>query len=203
MESLGEAYTSSRFEGRDPRRVYAGAALAATGVLAIVAGVLVVATPLGDLLGAGGRFASRTLGGVLAGLGIPASLLGVVVVLPASRRERLGVVAGTACCVAGVWLFTRAYPMRWTTGADALAFPTTMTYFVGGCVAFWFVLTAVADYRVRNNPTGTVDLELEREGRTRTVQLSRDEYRRYKRAVRSDGGETEQVIRELESRFEE
>ena len=203
MESLGDAYGASRWEGRDPRRVYAGGALFAVGVLAVVAAIVVGTGSVNGLVGAADVVAAQGIAGVLGGLGIPALMVGVVVVLPASRRDRLGVLAGTALCLAGVWLFTRGYPQRWTDGPDPLAFPTMLTYFLGGCVAFWFVFTAVADFRVRNNPTGTVRLELKRRGETRTVQVSRDEYRRYQRAIRGDGGETEQVIRELESRFED
>lgn len=202
MESLGDAYDGSRWDGRDPRRVYAGVALLAAGVAAIVAGILVVTTPLSALFDATTTTAAQSVAGVLAGLGVPASLAAVVVVLPATRRERLGVLAGTALCVVGVALFARAYPGQWTGTANSLAFPTTVVYFLGGAVAFWFVFTAVASYRVRNNPHGTVQVELKHRGETRTVELSRDEYTEYKRAMRSDGGETEQVIRELEERFE-
>lgn len=203
MESLGDAYAGTRWEGRDPRRVCAGAALFALGVVAVVAGIVVGTGSVDGLVGAADTVEAQGIAGVVAGLGIPALMLGVVFVLPASRRERLGVLAGTLLCVAGVWLFTRAYPTRWAGTADSLAFPTTLTYFLGGCVAFWFVFTAVADFRVRNNPTGTVRMELTRQGETKTVQVPRNEYRQYRDAIRSDGGETEQVIRELESRFDD
>ncbi|ACV47141.1 MULTISPECIES: DUF7139 domain-containing protein [Halomicrobium] len=203
MESLGDAYGGSRWNGRDPRRVYAGVVLFAVGVLAVVVGILIVTTPLGTLLGADSATESQSLAGVLAGLGVPASLASVVVVLPATRRERVGVLAGTLLCVVGVGLFAYAYPARWTGTAQSLAFPTTTVYFLGGSLAFWFVFTAVAGYRIRNNPHGTVRLELRREGETRTVELSRQEYSEYKQVVRGDGGETEQVIRELEERVDE
>ncbi|QGA81288.1 hypothetical protein [Halomicrobium sp. LC1Hm] len=203
MESLGDAYGGSRWNGRDPRRVYAGVVLFAVGVLAVVVGILIVTTPLGTLLGADSATEAQSLAGVLAGLGVPASLASVVVVLPSTRRERVGVLAGTLLCVVGVGLFAYAYPTRWTGTAQSLAFPTTMVYFLGGSLAFWFVFTAVAGYRIRNNPHGTVRLELRREGETKTVELSREEYAEYKQVVRGDGGETEQVIRELEERVDE
>lgn len=203
MESLGDAYTGSRWEGRDPRRIAAGAALFVVGMVAIVAAIVVGTGSVNGLVGAESVVAAQGIAGIIAGLGIPALMVGVVVVLPASRRERLGVVAGTLCCFAGVWLFTQAYPHRWTDGPDPLAFPTMVTYFLGGCVAFWFVFTAIADFHVRNNPTDTVRMELKREGDTRTVQVSREEYKQYRNAIRGDGGQTEDVIRELESRFDD
>lgn len=203
MESLGDAYSERALPGRDPRRVVAGAALFAAGALAVVVGMLLVTTPLSALAGASGEQAAQRLAGLLAGLGIPAALLGVVAVLPARRHERAGAVVGAAVCVLGVALFWHAYPVRWTGSGQSLAFETSMVYFLGGCIAFWFVLTAIADYRTRNNPYGTVELELTRQGRTRTVEVSRREYQQYRRAIRGDGGENEQVIRELESRFED
>ncbi|MFB6308483.1 MAG: hypothetical protein ABEH35_04060 [Haloarculaceae archaeon] len=203
MESLGEAYTDSRWADRDPRRVFAGLALFVAGTLTIVVGILAVTTPLSAAVGASGEQAAQKLAGVLAGVGIPAVLLGVVAVLPSRRRERLGVLAGATLCLAGVGLFEYAYPTRWTGTGESLAFPTAMVYFLGGSIAFWFVLRTVADFRTRNNPRGTVELELTREGRTRTVEVSHDEYQRYRQAIRGDGGETEQVVRELESRFDD
>jgi len=200
MENLGDAYGGSRFDGRDPRRVYAGATVAVVGALAVVVGLLVVTTPLSDWLGASDLRAAEKLAGTLGGLGIPAMLLGVVAVLPSSRRENVGVVVGAACCLVGIALFQVAYPQQWTTGAETLAFETAMAYFVGTALAFWFVFTAMASARTRNNPQGMVRLELTRQGKSRTVTVSPEEYKRYARAVRSDGGEREQVIRELESR---
>jgi len=203
MENLGEAYTGRRREGRDPRRIYAGGALCVVGALTVIAGVLVVTTPLSDLLGVSDLRAAEKLAGTLGGLGIPAMFLGVVAVLPSSRREQVGVVLGTGFCLVGIALFQAAYPERWTTGAETLAFETSMAYFLGAGLAFWFVFTAMASFRTRNNPQGMVKLELTRQGESKTVRVSPEEYQRYAKAVRSDGGETEQIIRELESRADE
>jgi len=203
MERLDDAYGDTPFQGRNPRRVYAGVALGAAGALAVVLAILVVTTPLSDLLGAADLRAAERLAGTLGGLGAPAMFLAVVAVLPSSRREQAGVVAGSAACLVGVWLFRTAYPHSWTTGATTLAFETTMAYFLGVCVAFWFVFRTMARFRVRNNPRDTVRLELTHQGGTKTVEVSPEEYRRYAEAIRSDGGETDEIIRELESRAED
>ena len=200
MENLGDAYGGRRWEGRDPRRVYAGATLGGLGALAVVLALLVVTTPLSDLLGLADLRAAEKLAGTLGGLGIPAMFLGVVAVLPSSRREQVGVLVGAGLCLVGIGLFQVAYPERWTTGAETLAFETAMAYFLGAALAFWFVFTAMASFRTRNNPQGMVRLELTRQGESKTVTVSRQEYQRYAEAIRSDGGETTQVIRELESR---
>lgn len=203
MPSLGEAYEQGRWEDRDPRWVALGAGSFVTGVVAVLVAILLVTTPLSGLFGLTGKFPTRETAGTLAGLGLPSMFLGVVAVLPSSRREAIGVVAGALLATAGVALFVHAYPGQWPPAEPSLAFETTMTYFVGAAVAFWSVFSAVAGYRVRNNPQGTVRMELTRQGETRTVQVSQDKYRQYKQALRGDGGESQQVIREIESKFEE
>lgn len=203
MEHLGDAYDGHRWEGRSPRCVYAGVTLGGVGALAVVLGLLVVTTPVGGWLGASDLRAAEKLAGTLGGLGIPAMFLGVVTVLPSSRREDAGVLVGAGCCLLGVVLFQVAYPEQWTTGAETLAFETSMTYFLGAALAFWFVFTAMASFRTRNNPQGMVQVELTREGKKQTVTVTREEYQRYAKAIRSDGGETEEIVRELESRAEE
>lgn len=202
MPSLGEAYDETQWGERDPRWVALGAGSFVAGAVAVVVAILLVTTPLSELLGLTDKYLARETAGALAGLGLPATFLGVVAVLPSSRRESLGVIAGALISVAGVALFVYAYPGQWPPADPSLAFETTMTYFVGAVVAFWSVFSAVAGYRVRNNPQGTVQMELRRQGETRTVQVSQDKYRQYKQALRGDGGESEQVIREIESKFE-
>lgn len=203
MPSLGEAYDDGRWEDRDPRWVALGAGSVVAGVVAVVVAMLLVTTPLSGLVGLDGKFPTRETAGALAGLGLPAMFLGIVAVLPSSRREGIGVVVGALLAVAGVALFVHAYPSQWPPAEPSLAFETTMTYFAGAMVAFWSVFSAVAGYRVRNNPQGTVRMELTRQGETRTVQVSQAKYRQYKQALRGDGGESERVIREIESQFEE
>lgn len=202
MTSLSEAYDGRGWEGRDPRRVSAGGALFVLGALSVVAAILALTTGLGDLVGATTEVTARRLAGVLAGLGIPAMFVGVVAVLPTSTRQRTGVLVGTLLSVAGVALFRYAYPTRWTGTADSLAFPTAMLYFVGGSVALWFVFSAVATFKLRNNPQGTVTLEVVREGESREIQVSRAEYRRYEQAIREDGDGDGAVVDAIESRLE-
>lgn len=181
MPSLGEAYNRNR-GARDSRRIYVGGALGLAGALAVLVAIVLVAVG-GDVT------AVKASAGLLAGLGIPAMLLGVVFVLPANTRQRVGVVAGTALTTVGVWLFWHAYPTRWTQTSNSLAFETVLVYAVGSALALWFVFTAIATVRLRNNPQGTIRLEVVRQGETRTVEVSRDRYR----AIVSDGGESEEL----------
>lgn len=200
MTSLGEAYERREWGDRDRRWAVAGVGTFLAGVVAIVAAIALVATPLGEALGLTGHYEAREAAGVLAGLGVPAILLSVVAVLPSSRRQGVGVVAGTALMVVGVGLFVHVYPWMWPPAEPSYAFETTMSYFLGASLALWSVFSTVASYRVRNNPHGTVRMEVVREGETKTVRVPREQYQRYRRAIRGDGGEPSDVIREIESK---
>ncbi len=187
MTSLDEAYNQR--ESAADARVLAGGCLLAIGALAIVASL--------GLLGVGSNTPTvKRHAGIIAGLGIPAMLLGVVSVLPASRRQQLGVIVGTALSGVGIWLFSYAYPTRWTRTSDPLAFETLTLYGVGCAIALWFVFSTIASTRLRNNPQGTVSLEVVRQGDTKTVEVSQKEYRK----LTSDGGNAEAVIRELDEK---
>ncbi len=188
MTSLDDAYNrSSAFDGRDPRRVYGGLAVVAVGVLALLGAILLVATQ-------GHATDGKKWAGLFAGLGIPVLLGGVVIVLPASLRQRIGVLLGAVLTVFGTTLFWHAYPDMWTRTGNSMAFETIMVYALGGAIALWFVFTAIASTHVRNNPHGTVTLELVRQGKTKTVEVSRDRYN----TLVSDGGDASDIIREIE-----
>lgn len=188
MQSLADTYDRpDYFEGRDPRRIYAGMALLAAGALALSAGLALLAI-------GGDSFAAKAWAGLLGGLGVPALLGGVVIVLPASTRERAGVLLGAVLTLAAVGLFWHVYPQRWAGAADSLAFETVLVYGLGAAVALWFVFTAIATAHIRNDPPGTVRLELIKAGTTETVRVSRDRYE----AIVSDGGDPRELIREID-----
>ena len=200
MPSLSEAYSDRRgdSDGRDPRRVVLGAATSLSGAGALVTALLVVTTPLAAVVGVRDPLAAKHLAGVLAGLGGPAILLGVVAVLPSKRRQQLGVVAGAAIATGGVWLFSYAYPSRWVLSEDPLVFETAIVYFLGSFVALWFVFVAMANFRRRNSPHGRVTLEIRKEGGTRRVEVSRSEYQ----SMVSDGGSADDILTEIDERRE-
>jgi hypothetical protein len=186
MTSLDEAYSRSAQPQR-LRRIVGGGALVVVGVVGVLAAMALVWV-------GGDTTAAKTQAGVAAGVAVPVMLLGVVVVLPASTRQRVGVVAGALLSWGGVWLFWNAYPDQWTRTAESMAFETLSLYGAGCALALWFVFAAIASIRLRNTPAGTVTLELVRQGGTRTVELSRDRYE----SLVSDGGDPRDVIRELD-----
>jgi len=186
MTSLDEAYSRSENPQR-LRRIAGGSALVIAGVVGVLAAMALV------WLG-GGTTTAKAYAGVAAGVAVPVMLLGVVVVLPASTRQRLGVVAGTALSWGGVWLFWNVYPDRWTRTADSMAFETLSLYGIGCALALWFVFAAIASLRLRNNPQGTVSLEVVRQGETETIQVSRQQYSQ----LVSDSGDPEQIVEHLD-----
>lgn len=186
MPSLDQAY-NRRWDGlNDPQRVGVGLVLTGLGALAGLIALGLVALSPGDQ-------SAMQAAGITAGLGVPAMLLGIVVVLPASRQNRLGVLSGAALTVLGVAMFWFAYPSRWTRTDSSLAFETLILYAVGVAIALGFVFSALAAARIRNSPLGTVEVEVIREGETQTIEVSHDRYRE----LVSDGGDAKEVLKEL------
>lgn len=171
MPSLSEAYDRRRGGDGSRHRRFAGGLTFAVGTIALLAAVLLAATEWGTAVG-WGTYEARRVAGVLGGLGAPALLVGIVVALPAATRERWLVGVGTAICVAGVGMFWHAYPTKWygvTPGH--LTFEVAAVYTVGVLVALWYVLSAVATFRARNDPVGTVTVEIVRGGETTVVEV--------------------------------
>jgi hypothetical protein len=185
MTSLDEAYSRSAQPQR-LRRIVGGGALVVVGVVGVLAAMALVWV-------GGDTTAAKTQAGVAAGVAVPVMLLGVVVVLPASTRQRVGVVAGALLSWGGVWLFWNAYPDQWTRTAESMAFETLSLYGAGCALALWFVFAAIASLRLRNNPQGTVSLEVVRQGKTQTIEVSQREYSQ----LVSDGGDPEQIVERL------
>ncbi|MFB6171995.1 MAG: hypothetical protein ABEJ23_05630 [Haloarculaceae archaeon] len=174
MASLSEVYGA---RGVAPRQLWAGVGLFAVGVVLVAAGVLAATTDL--LTDAGVHvFVARRVAGVLAGLGLPAAMLGVVAVLPASRRVRATAGLGTAVAVLGVALFAWAYPHRWIGGSGPNATPLVVAvYAFGALVACVCLFWTVATFKARSDPGGTVHIEVTDAG-TRVVSASGDIRRR-------------------------
>ncbi|WP_255197085.1 DUF7139 domain-containing protein [Halorarius litoreus] len=177
MTSLTEVYEGGA-GGADLRRLYVGVALFLLGAVLTVAGIVV-----GTSAGAAGvagldKFASRELAGVFAGLGLPATFLGAIIVLPkASRRLRAIAGLGALVAVAGVVVFTEVYPRQWYGMPTDYTMPVVAVYFLGAITTFWCLFVAVANFKARNDPGGTVRLEVTKEGKTKVIEVSNDRLR--------------------------
>jgi hypothetical protein len=177
MASLTEVYRGGG--GAGLRRLYAGIALFGVGAVLVTTGLVVASTGLGSALGLG-QYQSRELAGILGGLGFPAVLLGTMVALPRASRELQAAAAiGATVCLAGVVLFARWYPIDWVGGSGdtSMTLVVSATYFAGAIVTSWCLFTAVANFKARNDPGGTISLEITKEGKTRVVEVSNDDLR--------------------------
>ena len=174
MASLTEVYDGGGEAGL--RRVYAGVVLFGVGAVLLVAGIATATTDVGGRVGLG-LYEAREVAGVLGGVGLPLVLLGTMTAIPQTSRRLRGVaVIGAAASAAGVALFADAYPVDWVGGSG----DTTMTlvvasvYFLGTIVTTWCLFVAVANFKARNDPGGTVKLEITKAGETRVVEVSND-----------------------------
>ncbi|TKX63020.1 hypothetical protein EXE48_04540 [Halorubrum sp. ASP1] len=177
MTSLSEAYGGRGRSGVDPRRLYLGVGSFVAGALLVVAGILVaaeVAMPSGFSSGT-----AREVGGILGGVGVPLVLLGVMAVLPADRNTYAAAAVGAAVMCLGVALFAHAYPQQWVGGPRPeltdLTLPTAGVYFLGAATTLWSVFVGVANFKTRNDPGGTVSMEVTHKGETKVVEVPRDQ----------------------------
>ena len=211
MTSLSEVYHRRGGPGRHvgPRQVLVGIALFLVGAVMVVIGLVIASTELLAAFGIG-RFESRRIAGVIGGLGLPAVFVGILTVLPASRRVRLAASIGAGIAVVGVVLFSLVYPDQWLgAGADRhFTFETTTIYFLGTLLTFWCLFVGIANFKTRNDPGGTVDFAIHKAGRTKVVEVEPEQSNTgsgvgflggFDRATDdgmtvSDGGETEPVI---------
>ncbi|ACM55919.1 DUF7139 domain-containing protein [Halorubrum lacusprofundi] len=180
MTSLSEAYGGRGRSEVDPRRVYLGVGSFVAGTLLLVVGLFVAAEvvlPSGYSSGE-----ARRLGGVLGGVGVPLVFLGVMTVLPADRNTRVAAIVGAAVMCLGVALFAYAYPNQWVGGPHPelrdLTLPTAGLYFVGAATTLWSVFVGVANFKTRNDPGGTVTMEVTHKGETKVVEVDRAQLNR-------------------------
>ena len=156
MTRLGEVYES---KGTSLRRLYLGTGLFVAGAVMSVVAVVIATTSLYEGLGLG-LYEAREVAGVLAGLGVPAVFVGIFSVLPANLYQRAVAAVGATIAVFGVVLFVQAYPEQWITATENhVTLPVAAVYFLGAITTFWALFIAVVNFKVRNDPGGTVTLQ--------------------------------------------
>lgn len=171
MTSLTDVYEGNVGRVASRRQQLLGTGLFVAGVTMVVGAIGVATTNLG--VQSLGRYPARELAGLLAGFGLPAVLLGVLAVLPASRTVRAAALIGSSIATVGVVLFQYAYPYSWVDGEPLLALATTAVYFLGIVTVFWCLFVALATFKTRNDPGGTARMEITREGTIQLVEEAR------------------------------
>ncbi|WP_049921230.1 DUF7139 domain-containing protein [Halopiger djelfimassiliensis] len=174
MTSLTEVYEGNAREVTSLRRLYAGTALVLLGASFSVVAVLLATTGLfsefvtsaAQSWGMGEDYASVRIAGVLAGLGVPAALVGVFIVLPAGRWVRAAGAISASLCLCGVTLFWYAYPAHWRGYGDELTLQVSVVYLLGLFVAIWCLFTAIVNFKTRNDPGGMLEMNVTRHNQT-------------------------------------
>jgi len=171
MTSLTDVYEGNVGRVASRRQQLLGTGLFLVGAAMVVSAIALATTTVGvQWLG---RYPARELAGVLAGFGLPAVLLGVFTVLPASRQVQAAALIGASISAVGVILFQYAYPYEWVVSAPLLALATTAVYLLGVVTVFWCLFVALATFKTRNDPGGTARMEITREGTIRLVEEAR------------------------------
>jgi len=170
MTSLSSVYEGGVGSVVGRRRRLAGAALFGLGAALVVASIPLATTDVASWLGLS-VVDARQVAGIAAGLGIPAVLIGIFTVLPASGATRGAAAVGASLAVLGVALFTYAYPQRWVSADPQFAVLTMIVYSLGTLVTVWCLFVAVATFKTRNDPGGTARVELTDEGTVRVISV--------------------------------
>lgn len=184
MPSLGSTY-ERRAGTASRQQVILGTGLFAAGALLVVSAI--VAGGTGLLIGNGfTTYQAREIAGVMAGLGVPAVFVGITIVLPATAIHRAAAAFGSGLAILGVVLFRYAYPYRWYAGEGVLSgltLGTFVIYVLGVITTFWALFTAVATFKTRNDPGGTVSVSVTSGGVASTVEKAREDFHAAKAAL--------------------
>lgn len=188
MTSLSEVYKPDAEFQTSLRRLYAGLGLFAVGGLLAIAGIVVgTITPFDSLT------VSWEWAGILAGIGVPAAILGIFTVLPSGRRTRVAAVIGAALSLLGVALFVHAYPCQWV-GTNCLGdetlltLPVALIYSAGIITTLWCLFTGIVNFESRNNPGGTARVEVTTQGETKVIEVPTSELSKFSSSMGVLGG---------------
>lgn len=172
MTSLTDVYEGEVGRVATRRQQLVGTGLFMTGAAGLVAAIALATTDLGTTLGLG-DYAAREVAGIVAGVGLPAVVLGIFAVLPAGPRTRLAAVGGAGVALIGVAAFQHIYPYNWMASAPLLALGASTVYFLGVLTTFWCLFAALATFKTRNDPGGSARMEVTEQGTIELVEESR------------------------------
>lgn len=172
MTGLADVYEGDVGRLQSRRRVRIGVGLLTAGLVLSFVSIVIATT---DLVAAVDGTESRLIAGVIGGLGVPAILGGVATVLPANPKLRVAAVIGASIAVLGVTMFWNAYPEHWAGYGDQLTPYVVGVYFLGIVVLVTCLFAGLVTLKRRNDPGGTVSLNITREGDTKIVEVDRSD----------------------------
>ena len=169
MTSLADVYEGKAGRVASRRQQLVGTGLFLAGVAGLVGAIALATTGLGSLFGLG-DYAAREVAGVVAGIGLPAVVLGIFTLLPAGPRTRVVAGAGAAVSLLGVVGFQHVYPYNWMANTPLLALGVSTLYFTGVLTTFWCLFAALAMFKIRNDPGGTARMKVTEEGTIKLIE---------------------------------
>jgi len=172
MTSLTDVYEGEAGRVATRRQQLVGTGLFLAGAVGLVSAIALATTSVGTTVGLG-DYAAREVAGIVAGVGLPAVVLGIFAVLPAGPRTRLAAVGGAAVAVLGVAAFQHIYPYSWMANSPLLALGASTIYFAGVLTTFWSLFAALATFKTRNDPGGTARMAVTEEGTIELVEESK------------------------------
>ena len=172
MTSLTDVYEGEVGRVATRRQQLVGTGLFLAGAAGLVGAIALATTGVGTTLGLD-NYAAREVAGVVAGVGLPAVVLGIFAVLPAGPRARLAAAGGAGVALVGVVAFQQIYPYNWMASAPLLALSVSAVYFAGVLTTFWCLFAALATFTTRNDPGGSARMEVTEQGTIELVEESR------------------------------
>lgn len=138
-------------DGTTRERPYLGVGLLAVAS-GLIAGAVVLATSATAASGAGlTSIEANEVARVLAGVGLPLTFVGVLAIVPTTRRLNALASIGFVLSVCGVGAFFWAYPDRWLRDPLDLTLPIAALYAIGFALTF---LALVAGVLTLGRPDG-------------------------------------------------
>ena len=197
MASIGEVYGAHSRGMVEPGQRRAGFAMFLGGIAMGAVGLVVATTGIGDALGLG-TYDARLFAGIFGGIGTPLALLGILLLFPVNRRAWGAAAIGSGIALLGVTLFWYAYPVDWAGYGRDFTGIVSAVYLFGLVTISWALFTTVATFKRRNDPGGTVNLQVTPEtGVPRLFRVAREGLRTSTLAggswFGSDGGSTQQI----------
>lgn len=159
MASIGEVYEAQSRGMVDRSHLQLGFGLFLGGVGLAAVALLVATTGVADLFDLG-LFEARLVAGIIGGIAMPLALLGILLLFPADRRAWGAAAIGAGITLLGVSMFWYAYPADWAGYGRDLTPVVSAVYGFGIVTIAWSLFTTVATFKRRNDPGGTVTLQV-------------------------------------------
>ncbi|XGI83846.1 hypothetical protein ACEU6E_00950 [Halorutilales archaeon Cl-col2-1] len=150
MAGIREKYRRRLGEIETERRLYIGLGLVGLGVfLVLLGGIVSISETVGGLLGTSNPTEQWGTGGILAGIGVPLTFLGIFAVLPASWEDTRIALVGVGTSFLGILIFTYVYPHMWHGDPTDLTWTVVVTYGSGSVIEFLALFKSILDLELR------------------------------------------------------